>query len=367
MIEIPLASAEPAGTLTRALGWFRRYRFLLAALSLVAGLASYFLIQRQDWVAKPIALILLFSWLVILLERPLTRGRLPAGVLRFLIQSVHQETFFFALPFFYATTNWTTPQAGVTLLFSALALCTVWDPLYFGVIAARRWLYLIFHALAIFVTMLVALPIVVHLTTGQSLALASVAMVLLVLPGLVQAMGRVAPLQRVALLAGAAALGALAWYARAWVPPATLRVNQAMVTDRVDVASRTPGVQLVSVPAAHLHSDGLYAWTAIRAPLGLNEKVFHRWMLNGVEVDRIAMKIAGGRAEGYRAWSHKKGFPADPRGEWRVQVMTEGGQLIGFTDFTVLGDVPTAAPAAVPLLLAPPQVEDLEAPEAPEE
>ena len=90
------------------------------------------------------------------------------------------------------------------------------------------------------------------------------------------------------------------------------------------------------MPAAQTHGEGLYAWTTIRAPRGLRERVFHRWLHEGVEVDRIALDIIGGRAEGYRAWSHKRGFPADPRGRWRVQVITEGGQLIGEIGFEVI-------------------------------
>ena len=48
--------------------------------------------------------------------------------------------------------------------------------------------------------------------------------------------------------------------------------------------------------------------------------------------------MVGGRAEGYRAWSHKRGFPADPRGDWQVQVVTDGGQLIGQLRFRVIGE-----------------------------
>lgn len=325
----------PASRLQRLLEWLHRYRRALAPLSLVAGLASYFLVQRQDWLAQPMAALLLLSWLAILLEPWLARGRITPGMVRFLIQAVQQETFFFCLPFFYATTDFGSPQAAFTVLLTAAALATLWDPLYFGQIAARRGAYLLFHALAIFTGMLVALPILLRLTTWQSLALAAGATALFAVPGLAQILDRARLSHRLLMLLGGVALGALAWVARPWIPPATLRIHQALVTDAVDAQARQPGVALMRVPAAHLHGQGLYAWTAIHAPLGLHERVYHRWMLDGREVDRIALEIVGGRAEGYRAWSYKKGFPAEPAGDWTIQVLTEGGQRVGQFGFEV--------------------------------
>lgn len=338
------APVAPGSRLDALAAWVHRHRFALALASFGAGMASLLLIHRQAWIAKWVAALLLLSWLVMLLEKPLTRGRLSPLLLRYLIQAIHQETFFFALPFFYATTTWSTPQAGFTAGLTLVALASMWDPLYFGFIAARRWAYLTFHAVAIFVTMLVALPIVVHLTTGESLALASVAMAVLILPGLAHAMGRERLVQRLLLLAGATGLGALAWSARPWIPPATLWVEGAVITDAVH--AKSPGVQLVSVSTGHLHAQGLYAWTAIHAPRGLREEVYHVWRHEGREVDRIALSIAGGRASGYRAWSYKRGFPAQPAGRWQVDIVTAGGQLIGRVAFEVLAPA-TPAPGIV--------------------
>ena len=71
------------------------------------------------------------------------------------------------------------------------------------------------------------------------------------------------------------------------------------------------------------------------APRGLDERIYHVWKLDGVEMDRIALDIHGGRKAGYRAWTHKRNFPADPVGDWRVQVVTEAGQQIGVLRFRV--------------------------------
>src|SRR5690606_40139360 len=59
-------------------------------------------------------------------------------------------------------------------------------------------------------------------------------------------------------------------------------------------------------------SQGIYAYTAIHAPRGLNERIFHVWIHNGKVIDRVALQISGVREEGYRSWSHKQNFPANP-------------------------------------------------------
>ena len=326
-------SLPPPGLYERLLQALHRHRFLLALLSFAAGMASFVLIQRQDWLAQPIALFLLLSWLGILLEPALARRRLPPTLLRFGVQAVHQETFFFALPFFYATTTWTTPQAFFTAALSVAGVAALWDPLYHGRIAGQRGLYLVFHGVASFVATLVALPIILHLDTGQSLGLATVVMLLVAVSASVQRLDSTRPWHWAAVLGGGVLLGALAVLARPWIPPATLWVEDAMITAAVDKETRDPDLRLVSISAAQLHGDGVFAWTAIHAPRGLQERVFHRWLLEGEEVDRIALEISGGREQGYRAWSYKKGFPADPRGSWTIQVITEGGQLIGQFEF----------------------------------
>lgn len=336
----------------------------MAPISFGAGVASFLLIQRSERLAMALALLLLLSWAIMLLEGTLMRWKLPRGLLRFMVQAVHQETFFFSLPFFFATTSWTTPQAWFTGTLIVAGLATIWDPIYYGVIAARRALFLIFHALSVFVTMLVALPILLQLTTAQSLGLASISIALFSLPGLAQVLDRQRPMQLAALLLGAITLGMLMWQIRFWIPPATLWVRQAVITDRVDVASKSPGSPLAVITPARLHAEGLYAYTAIYAPRQLHERVYHRWVLNGQEVNRIPIEIFGGREEGYRAWSHKVGFPADPRGRWRVDVVTEGGQLIGSLSFAVSGDLP-ADPATREATVEPdPPATDPEPPDS---
>jgi signal transduction histidine kinase len=246
---------------------------------------------------------------------------------------IHQESLFFALPFFFVTTAWNSGQALFTSLLGAAALIAILDPLYYKWLAARRWLYLSFHSLALFAVLLVALPLIVHLTTAESYRLALGITLVVTLPSLGSSL-RIKSFWRWTTLAGlVAALGVGAWLARPWVPPATLWLTEVAVTSQLQ--ARNPGRSLEQVASAQLQQAGLYAYTAISAPRGLNERIYHVWKRNGVEMDRIALDIHGGRKAGYRAWTHKRNFPGQPAGDWQVQVVTEAGQQIGVLRFRV--------------------------------
>lgn len=330
----------PRSRLGELLIWVERYRWWLAAASFAAGLASLLLIHRAEALARWLGVLLLLSWLWMLGEGLFGRyferhGGLPQKLSRFATQAIHQETFFFTLPFFIATTTWTTGQAFFTGTLILAALASMLDPLYFGAIAARRGGYLAFHALAVFAAMLTAPPLLWQLTTAESMVLAASAVGILALPSLAHAIG-VHELWRWLLMALLAlALAAGAWMLRFWIPPATLWVTEGLVTQQLDVVERLPGQPLEQVAASALLGRGLYAYSAIRAPRGLSEPIVHVWRQNGVEVDRIPLTISGGRTEGYRAWSHKLNFPQDAHGRWEIDVVTEAGQLIGEIRFQV--------------------------------
>lgn len=324
------------------LAWVRRYPGLVAAFGFCSGLASFLLVERQANLAKVLGVVLLASWLWLMLENLLREHiarrfgfELPIPLLRYATQMIHQESLFFVLPFFFITTTWNSGQLLFSGLLAVAALISITDPLYYRWLAARRWLLLMFHSLALFAVMLTALPIIFHLSTPQSYRVALVLTTLLTLPSLPGLIGFVGWRRVVALAALPLILGAGGWLARTWVPPATLWLNDVAVTTEFDGAQRSPGRSIERISPAQLSAGGLYAYTAINAPRGLNERIYHVWRHDGREVDRITLDIQGGRKEGYRAWSHKQNFPAEAQGRWQVQVLTEAGQLIGVLRFDV--------------------------------
>ena len=90
----------------------------------------------------------------------------------------------------------------------------------------------------------------------------------------------------------------------------------------------------------------VYAYSAIFAPTGLSTIILHEWQrydeaLEGwVTTNTEQFPILGGRDGGYRGYSIKAGIAS---GEWRVNVITQYGQLIGRISFTVV-DTPAVTP-----------------------
>lgn len=340
-------TASPPGRLDAGLQVLlralERYRLVLAVGSFGLGAASFLLVEHGEQVARWIGLLLVLNWLLIVFENTLGQwlarlrwARFSPAVLRYAMQAVHQQTFFFCLPFLLSTTSWISGQALFTALACAAALATMWDPLYYGVIAPRPPLHLALHGFAMYLAMLTVPPLLWQLTTTQSLALASGTIGLLSLPSLARLMPRRGARGWLLLVAAGAGLGLLSWLARPWVPPATLWLSQGVISADVDPDLRTPGAPLKMVSADLLRRDGVCAFTAIHAPRGLRERVFHRWLFRGREVLRIPLQISGGRDEGYRAWSCKQSFPDDPSGRWAVEVVTDARQMIGEVRFRVM-------------------------------
>ncbi len=131
------------------------------------------------------------------------------------------------------------------------------------------------------------------------------------------------------LLAASAALAG-----RVAIPPAPLFLADARLAWNVGtVDSLEPRSPL---RAATLHRNGLVAHTAIYAPAGLKQPVDHVWRREGRIINVIRLTpVEGGRREGYRTFSRKLSFPADPTGRWTVDVTTAAGQLIGRLRFRV--------------------------------
>lgn len=85
----------------------------------------------------------------------------------------------------------------------------------------------------------------------------------------------------------------------------------------------------------------VYCFTAVFAPVDLHTKIYHRWQFRPPEgqgtrayttTDRIGFPIAGGRDDGYRGYTVKQ---AVMPGDWRVDVETSEGHILGRVQFRV--------------------------------
>ncbi len=133
----------------------------------------------------------------------------------------------------------------------------------------------------------------------------------------------------------AVAAGSLGLLMRPWIPPAALWLTEVAITDQVNTEDRSPVNIFKTVKVEQLR-QGIYAYTAIHAPRGLNERIYHVWIHNGKVIDKVALDISGVREAGYRSWSRKENFPENPVGRWKIQVTTEANQVIGVLRFQVV-------------------------------
>ncbi|MDB5980759.1 MAG: hypothetical protein JWQ69_1774 [Pseudomonas sp.] len=362
--------------LTLVLDLMKRYPGLIAFFGFASGMGSFILVDRQERLATWIATIMLLSWIWLMVENSAVqlftkvfKREIPQPLLRYGTQMIHQESLFFVLPFFFITTTWNSGQLVFTSLLGVAALISITDPLYYKWLAARRWLFLAFHTLTLFAALLTALPIIVHLTTAQSYKLSLGIAMLLSFPSLASSFPINHWRRGLMLLVATLVIGGAGWLLRSWVPPATLWLTEVAVSTDFDDKNRTPGDTLTQVSAKQLRQGGLYAYTAINAPRGLDERIYHVWRHKGKEVDRIALDIHGGREDGYRAWTHKQNFPEDVVGRWQVRVLTEDNQMIGVLRFEVTDadQAPVNRPTADPVGVKPKADEPAAKPSTPEQ
>ncbi|MGX5173249.1 DUF5924 family protein [Aliikangiella sp. IMCC44653] len=320
----------------------QKHQRLLAFISFMTGLASFFLVNRQSRSAEIIAAVILVGWLCLMLENLLTqkitrrlRIAIPENLFKFVTQLIHQESLFFVLPFFILTTTWNSGQAVVTISLIILALTSIIDPIYYQWLSKRRVLLMLFHGVTLFVVLLTVLPIVLQLSTYESYQYATLATLVLLFPTLYKLGTEKSKFSgTVIAVSVSVVLSVGVWYGRYWVPPASLWLTHFKVDSSLNEAEQhSPGI--VKLTQQQLHQHGLYAYTAIRAPRGLVEDVTHQWFLDDVLVDSIPLKIAGGRKAGYRTWTHKNNFPKNSAGQWKIQVVTSSGQMIGLHRFSV--------------------------------
>jgi hypothetical protein len=93
-------------------------------------------------------------------------------------------------------------------------------------------------------------------------------------------------------------------------------------------------------PVYHFSSSdtGVYFFSAIHAPVMLTAPVSHVWEYYNQDTQRwdekavISFGLAGGRADGYRAYSYKEGLQ---KGLWRVTVQVDRRRVVGRVKFIV--------------------------------
>jgi Family of unknown function (DUF5924)/Protein of unknown function (DUF2914) len=327
--------------LSSAVAWLAEWGVSLA--SLTGGVLTLFVFRRGlphiGWIVGYLLLLWLLFAVLLEVRQPLTEsgrrsGRLVVTAVDYTLQTLYHGLLLFVLPAYYASVTLTSRNVVFLVLIVAMAILATFDPWYRAVVHPRPWLGYVFFAVSIFAALNVALPLI-GLPPIGALLVSAFAASIAVTPVVRRASAR----SWRGALGATAALGlvamTLAAVGRSWIPPAPLFMARAVMT--WDVLDHTAVEPLPStVSAADVKQYGLVAYTPIYAPTGLRQSVSHVWMHEGQLVQRVPLSpVQGGRREGYRTYSRKTSFPADPAGRWTVDVVTASGQLIGRLRFRV--------------------------------
>ncbi|MCC6129596.1 MAG: DUF2914 domain-containing protein [Acidobacteria bacterium] len=239
-----------------------------------------------------------------------------------------QQVAFFVLPLYHKSATYPSRNTLFMALLAVSAVLSTLDTVYDDHISKKWHLIGLFLAFNIFASFNVMFPVLFQISNTAGLTL-SAALSALVFASLTFRHAGFSGARRYSMsAAGALLVFAVALLGRRFVPPAPLTLasgtfGTALAKGRLEIA------EAVGSFAAGSPSR-LYFLSAVRAPMGLSEKINHVWYAGGRKVYESRLgSIVGGRAEGYRYWSTvqvpKRAEPV----EVEVQVLTQGGQLIG--------------------------------------
>lgn len=321
------------GFLTRhqdKLWWFH------SSYSLLLGAGVAWLGTRHFAYLRVAVFHVAFIWLSSLALPSLSRWqRLPEDWrrrLRLLInyfqRNFYQQLLFFILPVYYLSATWGAANMVFVLLVATTAVLATLDIVYDRWLSPAWGVLSAFFAFNLFACIHVMLPVIWNLRNSLALSLAAVLALAAFASFTFARRGPEPPGRWVRMLAAALLLVAIAGPGRSLVPPAPLRLLGSGFGTGLDPLERELSGRLASLPPGG--KLRVYALTAVLAPLGLKDRVGHRWFWNG----RLAyaspfFRLHGGRRSGFRLWTFHTLDIDRPGGVLHVDVVTEGGQLIG--------------------------------------
>ena len=144
---------------------------------------------------------------------------------------------------------------------------------------------------------LVLLPLIFKWPTNQALDGAALLTALFALPSFWRVGGPRRAWRWAALVLVSASIISVPWWGARLVPPLSLSLEHRAVSVNFNRERRQPLVTGETFSREEL-DEGLYAYTAIRAPLGLGQPVYHYWfhgreLVDSVRADEMLAEVIG--------------------------------------------------------------------------
>jgi hypothetical protein len=255
------------------------------------------------------------------------RGRLRL-VINYFTKNFYQQLLFFLLPIYYGSaTAWSVNLLFVVFL-GASALISTFDVFFDQHLSVRRGLTAVFFAFNLFACINVMLPVLWSISNGASLRVSAL-LAVVAFATIRYGFGELARFDRRRQIGLAAiALILLVALGRPLIPPAPLRVLQTEFGTGINRTAFQVTGPIEALPVGW--TGRVYGVTSIYAPLGLRDRVGHRWYQDGRLVYASPFyRLEGGRPEGFRLWTFAPATGVRPTTRLSVEVWTEGGQLVG--------------------------------------
>ena len=338
--------------------WYMRY---VSPLSLVAGVIADNLVlaKRVDLFLTNALLCtyLIVAALAIVLFNLIETGRLrhPYLLTALPLLPVVVQFAFGGLFSAYFSLYSRSADIAVSWIFVALVVVLIIGNERFAHFYARYAVQLSIYFFVLFSFLIFFLPVIFHMI-GPVMFLFSGAIALLIITlflyGLEQLVPEVAARDRTRV-ARAIAIIFLVFnvlYFTDAIPPLPLALKDAGVYHGVTRIGNDYHLLGEALPwyEAYLSynttlnlapGDDAYVFTSVFAPSGLTTTILHQWQhydaasKSWQTTNVVRFPVNGGRDGGYRGYSLK----SDPApGEWRVNVLTQYGQLIGRVGFDVV-------------------------------
>lgn len=318
--------------------WHRhRRQFWIAhsVWSLVTGAAIVLLVRERYHLVAWVVGFLALTWaLTLFFGRTAAAADRTPGLAHeltsYITRVLYQETLFFLIPFYAAST---VPGSANTLFLAALvglAVLSCMDLLFDQWLRTRPVFALTFFATVAFAALNLLLPLLVGLAPGSAAPVAAALSIGGVAPLTLRA-AAVARRVRLRLVAAAAGLLAMTLAAPALIPPVPLRLMTATFATAIDAATLTPRQALASpVSPDELRGHMVFVIAQVFAPSALPTGVRLEWRRDG-ELLRVSREVTiTAHPAGFRVWD---GWRAPPGrvspGHYTVLVRTAGGQAIG--------------------------------------
>ena len=340
MAESPIVSETPTTIANASLGtWFQRHKdklwWLHSGYALLLGIGIMWLGARNYTFLRVTVFHIGFIWISSLyLPQLLNQSWLSVRwaerlrlIVNFFNKNLYQQVLFFVLPIYYGSATVSSWNFIFVVLLAISALLSTLDVVYDRHLSTRRSLTAPFFAFNLFALINVMLPVLLSIGNNWA-SRASVVLAAFGFSTIFQPFSQAKRRQYPFALCAALLFVALVELARPYIPPAPLHLVAARFGSEYQAESKSVTPILTEVEPGQARQ--LNVLTPIKAPLGLKESVQHRWHKNGKLVWAAPfIQVTGGREQGFRLRTQYLFDVIEPGAVVRVDVVTEGGQLIG--------------------------------------